>query len=83
MLITWLSKNVDTLVSLDMIGSARFAIQDQLENKQHFLLKCPAYKLLREDFILKLEKVGINMINVYYCKIDDHLLDLRLACEKH
>ena len=31
-----------------------------IENEQHFLLECPAYKLLREDFILKLEKVAIN-----------------------
>ena len=39
-----------------MIGSVKFAI----ENEQHFLLECPAYKLLREDFILKLEKLAIN-----------------------
>ena len=34
-----------------------------IENEQHFLLECtcPAYKLLREDFNLKLEKVGINV----------------------
>ena len=32
-----------------------------IENEQHFLLECPAYKLLREEFILKLEKVGINV----------------------
>ena len=31
-----------------------------IENEQHFLLECPAYKLLREDFILKLEKLAIN-----------------------
>ena len=31
-----------------------------IENEQHFLLECPAYKLLCEDFILKLEKVAIN-----------------------
>ena len=29
-------------------------------NEQHFLIECPAYKPLREDFILKLEKVAIN-----------------------
>ena len=31
-----------------------------IENEQHFLLECPAYKLLREDYVLKLEKVAIN-----------------------
>ena len=31
-----------------------------IENKQHFLLECPAYKLFREDFIFKLEIVAIN-----------------------
>ena len=31
-----------------------------IENEQHFLLECPAYKLLREDFILKMEKLAIN-----------------------
>ena len=31
-----------------------------IENEQHFLLECPAYKLPQEDFILKLEKVAIN-----------------------
>ena len=31
-----------------------------IENEQHSLLECPAYKLLREDFILKLEKLAIN-----------------------
>ena len=31
-----------------------------IENEQHFLLECPAYKLLQEDFILKLEEVAIN-----------------------
>ena len=29
-------------------------------NEQHFLLECPVYKLLWEDFILKLKKVAIN-----------------------
>ena len=32
-----------------------------IENEQHFLLECPAYRLLRKDFILKLEKVGKNV----------------------
>ena len=32
-----------------------------IENEQHFLLECPAYKLLQEKFILKLEKEGINV----------------------
>ena len=32
-----------------------------IENEQHFLLECPAYKLLQEDLILKLEKLGINV----------------------
>ena len=31
-----------------------------IENERHFLLECPAYKLLQEDFILKLKKVAIN-----------------------
>ena len=31
-----------------------------IENEQHFLLECPAYLLIREDFILKLEKEAIN-----------------------
>ena len=31
-----------------------------IENEQHFLLPCPAYNLLLEDFIIKLEKVAIN-----------------------
>ena len=37
-----------------------------IENGQHFLLECPAYKLLLEDFILKLEKVAING-HTYIC----------------
>ena len=37
-----------------------------IENEQHFLLECPAYRLLREDFILKLEKVGIN-VPIHIC----------------
>ena len=31
-----------------------------IENEKHFFLECPAYKLFRKDFILKLEKVAIN-----------------------
>ena len=32
-----------------------------LKTMKHFLLEYPAYKLLREDLILKLEKEGINV----------------------
>ena len=32
-----------------------------IENEQHFLLKCTAYKFLREEFFLKLNRLGINV----------------------
>ena len=34
-----------------------------VENEDHFLLECTAYRQLREDFILKLNGIGINIIN--------------------
>ena len=32
-----------------------------VENEQHFLLECTAYKFLREEFFLKLNRLGINV----------------------
>ena len=43
------------------------------ENEQHFLLEYPAYKLLWEDIILKLEKVGIN-VPTHICFINRQYL---------
>ena len=31
------------------------------QNEQHFLLECTAYKFLREEFFLKLNRLGINV----------------------
>ena len=34
-----------------------------VENEDHFLLECTAYRQLREDFFRKLNGIGINTIN--------------------
>ena len=32
-----------------------------IENEQHFLLECTAYRFFREEFFLKLNRLGINV----------------------
>ena len=32
-----------------------------IENEQYFLLECTAYKFLREEFFLRLNRLGINV----------------------
>ena len=49
-----------------------------VENKDHFLLECTTYRLIREDFFLKLNGIGINIINAncsrassnWYCLVN-------------
>ena len=60
MLIIWLSKKVDIHDRICTICNTR-----AIENEQHFLLECTAYKFLQENFILKLEKVGKMCLLIY------------------
>ena len=60
---------IKTHITCDFSGGVQMPYPPLWIRTWHFLLECPAYKIIGVDFILKLEKAAINGCTCIYVLI--------------